>query len=333
MLPWICFDRFSRTHFEKRGASADSHAKDDALARNTSTAPAGREVHRQLQDQSCEAARVTTGQRDGTLCPSCSKKNHRETCEPNVRAWMDGASSFDEDGAETAPGASAWVQARPFGPRVSSMTPIFKIAARLRLMVHLCAHETRCACAATSTGAMCGTSMEPLAHHALLCSRAQMSWRHDVVAETWQAICRDAGLSAHLKQKAAEFPPGDFRRISDVYCRGVAGDLPVHLDVVVTSSIHNHAHEWHIANVGVAVAREERRNLREWGYDEILGCTARLVPLAFESQGRWGQSAINELERLARLKGGLLAGSPHEAANVAAASLARWRHWLSGYGA
>ena len=45
-------------------------------------------------------------------------------------------------------------------------------------------------------------------------------------------------------------------------------------------------------------------------------------PVAFESQGRWGQSAINELERLARLKGGLLAGSPHEAANVAVASLA-----------
>ena len=156
-----------------------------------------------------------------------------------------------------------------------------------------------------------------------------MSWRHDVIAETWQAICRDAGLSPHVKQKAAEFPPGDFGRISDVFCRGVAGDLPVHLDVVVMSSIHNHAHEWHIANVGVAAVREERRNLREWGYDEILGCTARLVPLAFESQGRWGQSAINELERLARLKGGLLAGSPHQAANVAAASLARWRRWLS----
>ena len=156
---------------------------------------------------------------------------------------------------------------------------------------------------------MCGTSMEPLAHHALLRSRAQMSWRHDVIAETWQPICRDARLSAHLKQKAVEFPPGDKRRISDGYCRGVAGDFPVHLDVVVTSSIHNHAHEWQVASEGVAVAREERRKLCEWGYDEILGCTAKLVPLAFESQGRWGQSAISELERLARLKGGLLAGS------------------------
>ena len=35
--------------------------------------------------------------------------------EPNIRAWMDGASGSDENGAETAPGASAWVQARPVG--------------------------------------------------------------------------------------------------------------------------------------------------------------------------------------------------------------------------
>ena len=58
-------------------------------------------------------------------------------------------------------------------------------------------------------------------------------------------------------KKAAEFPPGDFRQISDVYCRGV--------DVVVTSSIHNHAHEWHVANTGVAVAREERPKAARMG--------------------------------------------------------------------
>ena len=41
-------------------------------------------------------------------------------------------------------------------------------------------------------------------------------------------------------KKAAEFPPGEFRRISDVYCRGVAGDLLVNLDGV-TSSVRNQA--------------------------------------------------------------------------------------------
>ena len=45
----------------------------------------------------------------------------------------------------------------------------------------------------------------------------------------------------------AEFTPGEFRRISDVCCRGVAGDLPVHLNEVVTSSVHNHSNEWQVA--------------------------------------------------------------------------------------
>ena len=33
---------------------------------------------------------------------------------------------------------------------------------------------------------------------------------------------------------------------------------------------------------GEPVSREERRKLREWGNDEMQGCTARLVSLAFE---------------------------------------------------
>ena len=67
------------------------------------------------------------------------------------------------------------------------------------------------------------------------------------------------------------------------------------LEVVVTSSKHNHANEWEVAGEGVA-----RRKLRARGGDESLRCTARLVLRAFESQGRWGQSAVGELERLAR---------------------------------
>ena len=44
------------------------------------------------------------------------------------------------------------------------------------------------------------------------------------------------------------------------------------------------------------------------GSEEILGSTARLVLLAFESQGRWRNSATDELLRLARLKESLLQG-------------------------
>ena len=85
----------------------------------------------------------------------------------------------------------------------------------------------------------------------------------------------------------------------------------------------------------------EKGKLREWGHDEILGCTVRLVPLAFERQGRWGQSAINELERLARPEGRLTGGfSPRGSQRrrsqlCAMAPLAQCRAppWACGYGA
>ena len=45
-------------------------------------------------------------------------------------------------------------------------------------------------------------------------------------------------------------------------------------------------------------------------------------PVGVRKPRTLGPERNQELERLARLKGGLLAGSPYEAANVAAASLA-----------
>ena len=148
-----------------------------------------------------------------------------------------------------------------------------------------------------------------------------------MLAEIWQAICRDAGLSAYTKQIAAEFPPGGGHRESDVYCRGVMGDLPVHCDVVVTATGHCRNGSFAVAAAGVAVSREERRKQREWG--DLARAAARLVPLAFESQGRWGELAQAELCRLARLKGALQAGSAMEAAAIAHASLKRWRRWVA----
>ena len=116
---------------------------------------------------------------------------------------------------ETALGASASVQARPVGPTCTLHDTHFKIATRLRFMVTLV-----CPCDPLRLRTNHRRNVWPVSgttgHHALLCSRAHVSWRHHIIAETWQAICRDAGLSAYLKQKAAEFPPGEFRRVSSI---------------------------------------------------------------------------------------------------------------------
>ena len=137
-------------------------------------------------------------------------------------------------------------------------------------------------------------------------------------------------MAAHLKQRAAEFPPGEnVRRESDVYCRGVGGDLPVHADVVVTSSAHCRAGRWEVNGDGVAVAREARRKQREWGDQDLGHAPARLVPLAFESQGKWCVEAVAELARLARQRGAALSACPRAAALAAAACQRRWRTWVS----
>ena len=214
-----------------------------------------------------------------------------------------------------------------WAPRALSTTPTSRSLLAFVSWSPLCTHATRCACAPTITGAKCGTVQWNHWLTMLSCAAGHICHGDTTfIAETWQAICRDAGLSAYLKRKAAEFPLGEFRRVSSIAeaSQGISG---APRGDELSSQPHTR-----VADCGRGrsrLAREERRELRESEPDELTGCTARPVPLAFESQGRWGRSAKGELERLARMKGGLMAGSPIEAANVATASIARWRRWLS----
>ena len=82
------------------------------------------------------------------------------------------------------------------------------------------------------------------------------------------------------------------------------------------------ANEWQIAS-------EERRKLRAWGHYEILGCMSRLVPPGVRKPGSLGSEHSCRIGTTGKIEGSFMAGSPHEAATVATASLARWRRWLS----
>ena len=116
-----------------------------------------------------------------------SVRCHREASAPKICAWTGQAAPWKQP-RESQPGSKH----AHCGPTDTH----FKIAARLRLVVTLCAHETRCACAPTTTGATCGPSIEPLTHHTVLCSRANMSWRHDVIA-----------VASHMPRRRLLSPP------------------------------------------------------------------------------------------------------------------------------
>ena len=108
------------------------------------------------------------------------------------------------------------------------------------------------------------------------------------------AESRNCGLSAHFQQEAAEFTLCEYCRARDVCCRGVAGDFPVRFDVAAAGCVHHGTDELHMAC-------DERRKLIEWNNGDLQGCTARLVPLAYEIQ-EWEERAIEQRARLARLE-------------------------------
>ena len=91
-----------------------------------------------------------------TLADQVTTRRHRESLSQLAADWMEGASSVDALGSDISPGASAWVDARPVGQHCILHDRQLRIAARLRLMVPMCAPGTPCSCAPAKYGAKCG---------------------------------------------------------------------------------------------------------------------------------------------------------------------------------
>ena len=75
-------------------------------------------------------------------------------------------------------------------------------------------------------------------------------------------------------------------------------------DVVVTHPIHWERDHWVGAAQGAAARESERVKWRRYAACPD-GNPVLLVPLAFETYGRWGDAASAELRRLARLRSAL----------------------------
>ena len=116
---------------------------------------------------------------------------------------------------------------------------------------------------------------------------------------------------------------------SDVRAQGGPSEPVRYADVVVTHPIQLRHGRWTASGPGVAAAREERGKLADYAA-RPSGRPVLIVPLAFESYGRWGKAAALELRRLARRRAEQLdATSSVDPSAVYRGCLKRWRQEIS----
>ena len=130
------------------------------------------------------------------------------------------------------------------------------------------------------------------------------------------------------EQSVPELGPGPIVE-ADVRAEGGPSDPIRYADVVVTHPVQVRYGRITATGPGVAAAREERGKVahhkaREGGREVLL------VPLAFETYGRWGASAALELKRLARRRSEMLdARCSVDASSVYKGCLRKWRQELA----
>ena len=99
---------------------------------------------------------------------------------------------------------------------------------------------------------------------------------------------------------------------------------------MVTHYAHALRGVWYGSDAGRAVKDAERQKELQYRHDPERGTPIVLVPLCFETGGRWGMKAIHELRRLAKVKSQM--GLTRNAADkdaVYRATLLRWRREIS----
>ena len=128
--------------------------------------------------------------------------------------------------------------------------------------------------------------------------RSQVNARHNALRDKWCQLYRFAGYHAATGQSVPDLGPGKAVE-SDVRAEGGPAEPMRYADVVVTHPIQIRQGKISGSGLGVAAAREERGKLSDYAL-RPGGRPVLIVPLAFESYGRWGESAALELRRLAR---------------------------------
>ena len=250
------------------------------------------------------------------------------------RNWLQAASTRPDALGAVSPGASDWLTAPLTAKRTQYGDDEWSALVRARFMLPLAAEGACCKVFFRSTQTTCSEPLEPRAWHVMGCAPAQRVHRHDDLRDELAAVAREAGLHVETEAYAAELPAPVVRgrpvhRRADVRVAASAALPLTFLDLTVTATPHFEGCEWCVLGRGVRVRALERDKVDAWDAAGLGDLAPRVVPFAFESQGRWAPAAVLELRRWAKARGREAGTGAISAAAARGALLRRWRTRLS----
>ena len=231
--------------------------------------------------------------------------------------------------SQSGPGAGRWLSARPTCAAQQFKAVRLQVSLRRRLRWPLPLGPRLC------NGASCRQPLDATGDHWASCTRSgRVKRRSRPYERTWARIFREAGgrvqENVALRDMGA---PGigaaDGRRL-EILVTGLPlySGVPLGVDATIVSPLHGDGTPWpHAAQrAGVALRRAEAAKDR--AYPELVRSpVVRLVTVAVEVGGRFSETSLDVLRRLAGAK----ARSAPEALRAAAraAWLSRWATLLS----
>ena len=258
-------------------------------------------------------------------CPTRSQKSLSEHVDAKQRAsvWAQLRCPIQRVRfmCASAPGAGAWVDARPCEARLKMTSDEFDIATRLRYgwPVFGDHHESLCP--------DCGEELDALGVHALHCRKNGGLWthRHDAIRDIYFEFARGAMFGCRKEVEGllegAE-RPADFMIVK--YLKG----KDFVFDVTVISGYRLELMQGAAAKQLYAAAQAEKAKYRDYR-DAIVGQPWKFQPLAFEALGGFGDPARFLIDTIAKRKrdhssdGGLRAAVKRKITCLISCALAR----------
>ena len=253
-----------------------------------------------------------------------------------ARATMASGSCSPGTVGHRSASASAWLTALPRAAPYALPDEAFRTAVRSRLRLPLVQSQTPCAYRTITTHRVCGAGLTADADHAHGCCRRPIIFRHNALRDLWAALYAEAGCIVDTEQAVPEIGlrPARGQRepgvaIADVRAAGGPGAPVRYADVAVTHPVHSNRGRLVADGPGEAAAAQERA--KDATYAPAEGASAALVvPLVFETFGRWGPRAERELLWLARRRVDRRgANTALDPAQAFGAVLRRWRQRVS----